>query len=72
MQQKSRLGKHLYKRKLGKLGINVQEYVMLRSHYHDSRHDWYRGTNRELIVVILSDLEFSRGSRVNRRTILNG
>ena len=45
---------------------------MLCSHYHDSRHDWIRGLNRGVIMVILSYLEVSCGNLVDRRIILDG
>ena len=45
---------------------------MLCSHYRDSRYDLVRGLNRGVIVVILSDLEVSRGNRVDRRNVLDG
>ena len=34
----------------------VSRCLKVCSHYHDARHDWNRGLNRGLIVVILSDL----------------
>ena len=41
--------------------IHFCKALKLCSHYHDSRHDWNRGFNRGVIVVISSDLIRSWG-----------
>ena len=53
--------KHFPEEIIYECSVCVSRSLKVCSHYHDARHDWNRGLNHGLIVVILSDLIRSWG-----------